>query len=130
MESTTSAAPSKGAAISGWIITALLTALFAMSAYFKLSEWEGKEAEFQKAGFTVSQMFTIGILEVTFVLLFLIPRTAFLGAILLTAYLGGAVCTHLRANEPFFAQVVFGVLVWVALGLRRRGIFPMAFLGK
>jgi len=47
-----------------------------------------------------------------------IPRTSVLGAILLTAYLGGATATYVRVGEPFYLPVIFGVLVWVALFLR------------
>jgi len=45
-------------------------------------------------------------------LLYLIPRTAVLGAILLTGYLGGATATHVRVGDSFIAPVLFGVLVW------------------
>ncbi len=60
-------------------------------------------------------------------LLFLIPRTAFIGAVLLTAYLGGATVVHVRIGEPFFFPVIIGVLVWVALGLRQPQVFRVAF---
>jgi hypothetical protein len=52
------------------------------------------------------------------VILYAIPQTAVLGAILLTGYLGGAVSTHVRAGEPFFFPVIVGVLVWLGLVLR------------
>ena len=48
----------------------------------------------------------------------MIPRTSVLGAILLTAYLGGATATHVRIGEPFYFPVIFGVLVWAGLYLR------------
>ena len=51
-------------------------------------------------------------------ILYAIPQTAVLGAILLTGYLGGAVATHVRAGEPWFFPVIFGVLVWLGLFLR------------
>ena len=60
-------------------------------------------------------------------LLYAIPQTAVLGAILLTGYLGGAVATHVRAAEPFWLPVLFGVLVWLGLFLRDariRGLVP------
>ena len=50
--------------------------------------------------------------------IYLIPATAVLGAILLTGYLGGAICTHWRVGDPFFMQIGFGMLVWGGLFLR------------
>jgi uncharacterized membrane protein YphA (DoxX/SURF4 family) len=116
--------------IIGWVLSGLLaTVLIGLSARSKFTEWEGKAEEFAKGGFTPELMFKIGIVEVLCTILFLIPRTAFLGAILLTGYLGGAVCTHVRIGEGFIPQVIFGIVVWVALGLRNAKIFAMA-MGK
>ena len=56
--------------------------------------------------------------EVVCAVLYLIPQTAVLGAILLTGYLGGAVATHVRVGEPYGMAVLFGVLVWLGLYLR------------
>jgi hypothetical protein len=57
-----------------------------------------------------------------------IPQTSVLGAILLTGYLGGATCTHLRVGDPFFMPVVIGALVWGGLFLRDprlRALIPL-----
>lgn len=119
---------SRNQRIAGWILSGLLAVLFiGLSASGKFTEWEGKEKAFEKMGFTTDLMFKIGIVEVVITILFLIPRTAFIGAILLTAYLGGATVTHVRVGEPFYIPVIVGVLVWVALGLRRPEIFSLAF---
>jgi len=114
--------------IAGWLLSLLLGCmLIFLSAGSKLTEWEGKAEEFAKLGFTPEVMFKIGVVEVTIAILFLIPRTAFLGAVLLTAYLGGATAAHVRVEDPeFFPPIIFGVLVWVALGLRQRGVFSAA----
>lgn len=64
----------------------------------------------------------LGIVLLLSTLLHLIPRTAVLGAILLTGYLGGAVATMVRINEPYYFAVVFGVLVWVGLYLRNKKV--------
>uniref|UniRef100_UPI00292F742D DoxX family protein n=1 Tax=Klebsiella aerogenes TaxID=548 RepID=UPI00292F742D len=61
-------------------------------------------------------------------ILFLIPRTATLGGLLLTAYLGGAVDSHVRAGEPFVVPIVIGVMIWAALYLRDarvRALLPL-----
>ena len=114
--------------IAGWVLTGLLAAvLMGPSAMSKFADWEGKSQTFEKLGFTTDLMSKIGIVEVLCAVLFLIPRTGFLGAILLTGYLGGATVTHLRVGEPFAPPVIIGILVWVALGLRRSEIFSLAF---
>ncbi|RCS56048.1 DoxX family protein [Bremerella cremea] len=92
----------------------------------KFTQWEGKAEMFAKMGWTEEVMFTIGIVEVAIAVLFLIPQTAFVAAILLTGYLGGAVATHVRVDDPFFFPILIGVLVWVALGLRQPVIFRLA----
>lgn len=119
--------PSKTSQVAGWVLTALLAAmLIGASARAKLTEWEGKTAQFEKAGFTTDVMAKIGIVEIVITVLFLVPRTAFLGAILLTGYLGGATVTHVRVGENFATPIVIGVVVWMALGLRQSGIFTQA----
>src|SRR5215213_343060 len=55
------------------------------------------------------------VVQIVSVVLYVIPQTAVLGAILLTGFLGGAVATHVRAAEPWWFPVVFGVLVWLGL---------------
>lgn len=111
----------------GWGLSALLGLfLIAASAGGKFTEWEGKAEMFEKLGFSLDQMFRIGILEVVITVLFLIPRTGFLGAILLTGYLGGAVVTHLRVGDAFVMPIIMGVVVWIALGLRQPVIFGLA----
>jgi hypothetical protein len=63
-------------------------------------------------------LLALGIVELGSVIIYLIPQTAVLGAILLTGYLGGATATHLRIGEPYYAAVLLGVLVWGGLFLR------------
>jgi DoxX-like family len=67
---------------------------------------------------------TLGALTIVCTLLYAFPRTAVLGAILLTGYLGGAIATHLRVGDPLFTHVLFGaylgLLVWGGLYLRDR----------
>jgi hypothetical protein len=66
----------------------------------------------------VSMAFGLGVLELACTVIYLIPRTAVLGAILLTGYLGGAILTHLRVGDVYGMQVVLGVLLWGGLYLR------------
>lgn len=60
----------------------------------------------------------LGIVELVCAALYLLPRTAVLGAILLTGYMGGTIITHLRLGEPFYMQAGIGVLFWLGLYLR------------
>ena len=101
--------------------------LIGASATGKFTQWEGKSEMFAKMGWTEDVMVKIGILEVAIAVLFLIPRTSFVAAILLAAYLGGATATHVRVGDPFFFPIIIGVLVWVALGLRQPEVFRLAF---
>ena len=80
-------------------------------------------------GVNESQLVGIGIVLLICTVLYVIPQTAILGAILLTGYLGGAVLTHLRVGDPWFFPIIIGVVAWVALGLRQPVIFQLA-LGK
>jgi hypothetical protein len=115
-------------AIAGWILSALVALfLIGASASGKFVEWEGKDEMFAKMGWGKDVMIKIGVVEVLCALLFLVPRTAFVGAILLSAYLGGAVATHVRIADPFFFPIIIGVLAWVALGLRDGRVFNLAF---
>jgi hypothetical protein len=114
--------------IIGWVLSVLIAAMMIfLSAPGKFMDFEGKEEMFAKLGWGVEVMKTIGVIEIAVAILYLIPRTAFIGAVLVTAYLGGAIATHVRVNDHFIMPVIMGVLVWVALGLRDGRIFTTAF---
>ena len=102
----------------GYIISALPVLLLIFSASGKFFKPDGMEANIEQLGWKMSQMTGLGILEAVCVILFLIPRTAVLGAILLTAYLGGATATHVRIGDPFIIPVIAGMLIWLGLYLR------------
>lgn len=120
--------PSKKRKLTGWVLSGLLALfLIVASAPGKFIQWEGKSEMFAKFGWTEDSMVAIGIVEIAIAILFLIPRTAFVAAILLSAYLGGATATHLRINDPFYFPIIIGVLAWVALGLRKPDVFQLAF---
>jgi len=73
---------------------------------------------FVHSGYPENLALPLGILELGCAVIYVIPRLSVLGAILLTGYLGGAIATHVRIGEPFFIQVILGVLVWGGLFLR------------
>ncbi len=103
----------------GWVLSILVSALMTLSAAMKLVKAEpaikGLTSEF---GYSESVIIPLGITEMLCMILYMIPRTAVLGAILLTGYLGGAVATHLRVGEVFAMPAILGVLVWLGLYLR------------
>lgn len=121
-------AASKNQRIAGWVLSGLIAAmLIGASASSKFTDWPKKEEMFAKLGYSADTMFKIGIVEVVATILFLIPRSSFLGAILLTAYLGGATATHVRVGDPFIFPPLLGVLVWIAYALRRPEVIKSAF---
>jgi DoxX-like family len=72
-------------------------------------------------GYPESTIIPIGVVLIICTVLYLIPATSILGAILLTGYLGGAVATHVRTGESLFSivfPVIFGILIWLGLYLR------------
>lgn len=69
-------------------------------------------------GFTEGAMTPIGLVEIACAILYLIPATSVLGAILLTGYLGGAIAVHVRLGEGFAPVLILGILVWAGLFLR------------
>lgn len=116
--------------IIGWVMTALLEImLIGLSGIPKFMEWPGKKEMLDHMGMSADLMPKIGVVEIVVAILFLIPRTSFVGAILITAYLGGAIMTHLRVGDPWFFPVILGVFLWIALGLRNPVIFSLA-LGR
>ena len=119
---------SKKPRIAGWVLSLSIAAfLIFASAVGKFTEWDGKSEMFAQMGWSESVMVKIGVVEVAIAVLFLVPRAAFVAAILLTAYLGGATATHVRLGESFLFPILIAVLAWVALGLRQPGIFKLAF---
>jgi hypothetical protein len=77
-------------------------------------------------GYREDALSAIGVLELACTAVYALPRTAALGAILLTAYLGGAVATHVRVQDPFVVPMVLGVLVWAGLWLRDESLRRIA----
>jgi hypothetical protein len=112
----------------GYILSALPVLLLFFSGVMKLVQPAPVMEGFIRLGYPESLALWIGIVELACAVLYVIPRTAVLGAILLTGYLGGATATHLRIGEPFFAPIVLGVMVWGGLFFRDaslRALLPL-----
>ena len=102
----------------GRVISVLLSLLFAMSAFMKLKGGAEVMQGMAHLGLPESLIMPLAILEISCVVIYLIPATSVLGAILLTGYIGGAICTHWRVGDPFFIQIALGIFVWLGLYLR------------
>lgn len=113
---------SKGSLWTGRILSALVALMLIMDAVLKFFVPKPVVDTFVQLGIPVSLVIPIGVILMVCVVLYVIPRTAILGAILLTGYLGGAVSIHLRAGSSLFGQTLFptyiGILVWLGLYLR------------
>jgi hypothetical protein len=120
---TSSGGVSKGALWAGRVISALPVFALLMSATMKFMRPPAVVEGFHKFGYPDRLLLVLGIVEVSCTIVYLIPQTAVLGAILLTGYLGGATATHVRIGDPgFITPVLCGVLVWVGLFLRDRRV--------
>jgi uncharacterized membrane protein YphA (DoxX/SURF4 family) len=106
----------------GRVLSALPVLLLLMSTVMKLTGSPQLTEGFAKLGYPDSLAFGLGICELVCTLLYIIPRSAPLGAILLTGYLGGAIATHLRIGDPIIAPIILGVMIWGGLYLRDRRI--------
>ena len=113
---------SKAKIWTGRILSGLLVLFFVFDVVGKFVKPAPVVESFVQLGVPISLAPVIGTILLVCTILYAIPRTAILGAVLLTGYLGGAVLTLLRAGEPLFSHVLFpvyfGVLLWVALFLR------------
>ncbi len=115
---TTTPSVSRPALWIGWILGILPAGLLIFSGVMKFMKSPELVEGFDHIGWPADLALALGIVELVSTLLYLIPRTAVLGAVLLTGYLGGANATHVRIGEPFLFQVGMGVLLWLGLFLR------------
>jgi len=109
----------------GRIISVLPALMLIFSATMKLLKLPAVVTGFDHLGYPQRLVLPLGMLEISCAIIYLIPRTAVLGAILMTGYLGGAIATHVRLGEPFVLQFLLGVLVWLGLLLRDSRLRPL-----
>ena len=109
---------SKVAIWTGRVITLIVVAMLTFSAVMKFGKGEMVTTEFTRLGYQQNVIIALGVTELACALIYLVPQTAVLGAILLTGYLGGAIATHVRIADPYWGPAVGGVLVWLGLFLR------------
>ena len=125
---TPTASVSKKMLWTGRVLSALPVLMLLFSAVMKFVKPPAVTESMAKLGIPESLVLGLGLLELACTILYVIPRTAVLGAILLTGYLGGAILAHLRVGENFLGPIVFGVLIWGGLFLRDprvRALIPL-----
>jgi DoxX-like family len=122
-QSATQSGPvSKKSLWTGRVLSGLVTAFMIFDAVIHLMKPAPVVQAFAQLGFPLGLAPVLGIIELVCVVLYVIPRTSILGAILLTGYLGGAIAIQLRVGNPLFSQSLFpvyvGLMVWGGIYLR------------
>jgi hypothetical protein len=119
MPSGTQTAPAWTRLWVGRVISALMIVLMLIDAGIKILKLPAAVEGTVRLGYPASTVLTIGVIALVCVLLYGIPRTSILGAILLTGYFGGATATQVRVQDAWYIfPPVLGVLIWVGLYLR------------
>jgi ABC-type transport system involved in cytochrome c biogenesis permease component len=132
--SSQAASVSSGRVWTGRVIGGLIAAFMLLDAAMKFVKPPQVAEAFVRTGWPLELSVPLGAILLTSLVLYLIPRTAVLGAILLTGYFGGAVATNLRLENPLFSHtlfpVYFGLLTWFALWLREPRLCELVPLRK
>jgi hypothetical protein len=120
--SRSSVLPSRRSVIAGRVLTGIVALLLTLDAGIKLVGAKAAVEGSAQLGFTPQQVFVIGIIAAVCLVLYLVPRTAPIGAVLWTGYFGGALVTHFRLGNPLFTHILppiyVSILIWGSLYLR------------
>jgi hypothetical protein len=119
---------SKASLWAGRVLSALPILLFLVTGTFGLLKPAAAAEGFAHYGYPSGAMLRITITELACALIYAIPQTSVLGAILLTGYLGGAIATHVRVSENFAPALIVGIMIWAGLFLRDerlRNLIPL-----
>jgi hypothetical protein len=104
--------------ITGWVFSGILAIVFLPSAIFKIAQPAGFLEEWTKNYPAVAAR-PLGVIELVLFVLYLVPKTRYLGGLIMLAYLGGAVATHVHTEDGmFFVPVLVGIIAWLGLYLR------------
>ncbi len=131
-----SVAPSRRAIWTGRVLSGLAMAFLTFDAVVKLLKLGPAVEGTLKLGYAESVIVPLGLIQITCLLAYALPRSAVLGAVLWTGYLGGAIATHVRVGAPLFSHILFPVyvalLLWAGLWLRDprvRALLPFRAAG-
>lgn len=113
------ASPKKAVLIVSWVLSALPAGLAIFSGIGKFNPPpERLQMMTEHLGLQPSLLIPLAVMEIAIAVLYLVPRTAVLGAVLFTGFWGGAILAHLRVGDAFVMHIVLGLLVWGGLYLR------------
>ncbi|MBC8085637.1 MAG: DoxX family protein [Phycisphaerae bacterium] len=126
LQNTTGTAPARRTLdkglLAGRILTGIALAFLTFDTVFKLIGASEAVEGTMKLGFTAQHLTIIGLIELACLVVYVIPRTSPIGAVLFTGYFGGAIVTHLRLDNPLFSHILFptylGAMMWLGLYLR------------
>jgi hypothetical protein len=117
----------------GRVLSALAILFLTFDVAVKLLQLPVVAETLAELGYSPEVALTIGVVELVCLVLYVVPRTAVLGAVLWTAVLGGGIASHIRVDSPLFSHILFGVylglLIWGGLYLRNprlRELLPVA----
>ncbi len=118
---------------SGRVLSALAVLFLLFDITLHLARPSFVIAGTKQIGFPAAAILPLGIIQLVCLILYLIPRTSVLGAILWTGYLGGAVATHVRVADPLFSHILFptyiAALLWGGLWLREQRLRALVPIG-
>lgn len=118
----------------GRAFTALPIAFLVFDIVIKLLSIAPVTESFTRLGWPPDVARQIGVLELMCLVIYLVPRTAIIGAVLLTGFLGGAIATHVRVDDPLFSHELFpmyvAVLLWIGLFLRDARVAAIVAAGE
>ena len=118
----------------GYALSAIPILGLLVSASFKLTHSpQVMEMFVSQLGYQASSLLGLALLEIAVVVVYSVPRTAVLGAILMTGYLGGAIATHVRVGQAFLIPLALGISAWAGLYLRDdrlQALLPVRTTGK
>ncbi|MBN1985080.1 MAG: DoxX family protein [Prolixibacteraceae bacterium] len=123
---------SKKPVVTGWIFSGLAILFLLFDAVGKLMKPEMVVEGTVTLGYPESVITGLGTVLLLCTILYAIPRVSFIGALLLTGYLGGAVATHVRVENPLFSHILFpvyvAIFIWGGLYLRNKKLREIVFL--
>src|SRR3979411_838945 len=126
---------SKPARWIGRILSGLVIVFLLLDGAIKLVPWPVVTETMDRIGYGSSETLarSLGVISIVCTVLYAIPPTSFVGAILLTGYLGGAMASHVRIGSPLFTHILFGfylgLMLWGGVWVRGRSLVALSTLG-
>jgi hypothetical protein len=108
------------AIIIGWVLSTLAAAFLLLSGVMYLMKVPPVIKRFEEVGYPINLLRPFGFCKILIATLCLVPATSFVGLILATGWLGGAIAAHVRVKDKFIAPALFLILLWVGFGLRHQ----------